>query len=639
MGLSRERRSQKNQRNTMLRFLLQWMFIMCLAFTSSFAQPAPFTMRISCGARQDVHTKLTNTLWRKDFAYTGGLSCNATRSSFIAPPLKTLRYFPLSEGPDNCYNINMVPKGHYSVRIFFGLVARPNLSNEPLFDISVEGTQIYSLKSGWTSHEDQAFAEVLVVLTDGSVSLCFHSTGHGDPAILSIEILQIDDRAYYFGSQWGQGVMLRTAKRLSCGIGQARFGVDYNGHPWGGDRFWSPIKTFDQNFDRPRSTESRIKQAVASPNFYPEALYRTALVGTDSQPDLAYTMDVDPNRNYSIWLHFAEIDSSVTGVGQRVFDILINGDTAFGDVDIVKLSGDHYTALVLNKTVTVNGRTLTITLQPKDGNHALINAIEVFEVITAEPKTLPEEVRVLQTLKMTLGLPLRLGWNGDPCVPQQHPWSGALCQLDRTSSKWVIDGLALDNQDLRGFLPNDISRLNHLQSINLSGNSIHGAIPSSLGTIFSLEVLDLSYNSFNGSIPESLGQLTSLQILNLNGNSLSGRVPAALGGRLLHRASFNFTDNAGLCGMPGLPTCGAHLSAGAKIGIAFGASFTLLLLGTCSICWWKRRHNILRAQQIAARDAPYAKARTHLSRDIQITMHQNHGNARTAAENGPILLS
>ena len=40
-----------------------------------------------------------------------------------------------------------------------------------------------------------------------------------------------------------------------------------------------------------------------------------------------------------------------------------------------------------------------------------------------------------------------------------------------------------------------------------------------------------------------------------------------------------------------------------------------------------------------ARDAPYAKARTHLSRDIQMSRPNNHGHSRTAAENGPSLLS
>jgi len=50
-------------------------------------------------------------------------------------------------------------------------------------------------------------------------------------------------------------------------------------------------------------------------------------------------------------------------------------------------------------------------------------------------------VMALQTLKKALGLPPRFGWNGDPCVPQQHPWTGADCRLDKSSSKWVIDGL------------------------------------------------------------------------------------------------------------------------------------------------------------------------------------------------------
>ncbi|CAL5411271.1 unnamed protein product [Camellia sinensis] len=624
-----------------LRRFLLLLFIFFLALRPSYPKPvkAPYAMRISCGARNDVHTPPTNTLWYKDFGYTGGIPANATQTSFITPQLNTLRYFPPSDGPENCYNINGVPSGHYSVRMFSALVNDSNFDNEPLFDVSVEGTQIYSLQSGWSNHDDeQAFVEALVFLTNGSVSLCFHSTGHGDPAVLSIEILQVDDRAYYFGPQWGQGTILRTDRRLSCGAVKRKFDEDYSGDHWGGDRFWNPIATFGQGSDLIISTGNSIKQTSISPNFYPEAVYQTALASTDNQPYLAYTMDVDPNRNYSIWFHFAEIDPSVTSIGQRVFDILINGDIAFPDIDIVNMSGDLYRALVLNKTVAVNGRTLTITFHPTKG-HALINAIEILEVITAESKTLPDEVRALQILKSSLGLPLRFGWNGDPCVPQQHPWSGANCQFDVTSGKWVIDGLGLDNQGLSGFLPNETSLLHHLQSINLSGNGIHGSIPSSLGTITSLVILDLSYNSFNGSIPESLGQLTSLRTLNLNSNSLSGRVPAALGGRLLHGASFNFTDNAGLCGIPGLPTCGPHLSAGAKVGIVLGSCVSLLLILTFLMCWWKRRQNIIRAQRIAARDAPYAKARTHFSRDVQMTRHHGHEHTRTAVENGPSLLS
>lgn len=614
-----------------------FILVLLAAFTPSYQ--APYALRISCGARNDVHTAPTNTLWFRDFGYSGGYFTNATRPSFITPRLSTLRYFPLSEGPENCYHIERIPHGHYSVRIFFGLVKDPTFDNEPLFDVSVEGTLVYSLSSGWSNHDDeQAFVEALVFLEDGSSTICFHSTGHGDPAVISIEILQVGNHAYYFGHEWGRGTILRTHKRLSCGAKDPKFDVDYSGNHWGGDRFWNSISTFGQNSDEPLTTKNAIKLSSNKPNYYPEALYQTGLTSTDNEPDLTYTMDVDPNRNYSVWLHFAEIDPLVKGAGERAFDILINGDTVFQEIDVANMSGGVNSALVLNTTVAVSGRSLTITMHPVKGSHAIISAIEIFEIVRTEAKTLIEEVKALQKLKTALGLPLRFGWNGDPCVPQQHPWSGVDCQFDSVKVKWFIDGLGLDNQGLRGSLPDDISKLSHLQIMNLSENSIQGKIPSSLGKLSSLEVLDLSYNFFNGTIPESLGGLTSVRILNLNGNSLSGRVPAALGGRLLHRASFNFTDNDGLCGIPGLPTCGPHLSAGAKVGIALGACAGLLLVATCLTCWWKRRQNILRAQQIAARGAPYAKARTHFTRDVQLARH-NNDNARTAAENGPILLS
>lgn len=278
------------------------------------------------------------------------------------------------------------------MRIYFGLVKEPSFDNEPLFDVSIEGTLIYSLPSGWSNHDDErSFLEALIFLKDGTASLCFHSTGHGDPAILAIEILQIDNRAYYFGKGYGQGTILRTDKRFSCGAKTPKFGADYNADRWGGDRFWNSLPTIGQNSDEVKSTKNTIKQASQSPNFYPEALYQTALVSTDSQPELSFTVEVEPTRNYSLWLHFAEIDSSITGVGQRVFDILINGDNVKPDFDIVSMAGGVNSAYVLNTTVSVSGRSLTITLEPKKGHYAIISAIELLEMVLAESKTLPAE--------------------------------------------------------------------------------------------------------------------------------------------------------------------------------------------------------------------------------------------------------
>ncbi|KAK8485597.1 hypothetical protein V6N13_024191 [Hibiscus sabdariffa] len=407
----------------------------CVELVDKVNNPVPFAIRISCGARENVQTS-RHAIWYNDFGYTGGFPANAVRPSLVTPPLYTLRYFPPSEGPESCYVINGIPEGHYMVRIFFGILAQSDFDNEPLFDISVEGTLIHSLKSGWTTNDEQSFLETLVFLMDGTVSICFHSTGHGDPAIISIEILQIDDEAYHCGPECGKGAILKTISRLTCGTSMPTFDENYSGDHWGGDRYWQPIVTFGQSADKPIYTKKAIKQVLDAPNFYPGVLYQTAIVSTDSRPYLTYTIDVDPNKNYSIWLHFAEIDPSIRAAGERIFDVLINGRYLFEDIDILKWTGDRYTALVLSRIVAVSGRRLTLTIRPKSDNNAIVNAIEIFQVIAAESEISEEEEDTsLPTLKKAIELLTRLGRNVDMCVPEEHPRSEADFHSNKPGSK------------------------------------------------------------------------------------------------------------------------------------------------------------------------------------------------------------
>lgn len=278
------------------------------------------------------------------------------------------------------------------MRLFFALIADPSFGTEPIFDVSIEGTLIYSLKPGWSNVDEHSFVEALVFVTNTSFTTCFHSTGHGDPSILTLEVLQVDDDAYNLGSQWRNATLLRTAKRLTCGTGKSAFDEDYGGSHWGGDRFWLAILSL-QDSSHSISTEKDINQTSISPNFYPEKLYKSAILGDDLQPDLSFQMEVDPNKNYSVWLHFCEIVSGITKEGDRVFDILINGDIVFQNVDVIRMTGASYTALVLNTTVEVSGTTLTIDLHILNGTYAIISAIEIFEIISAESRTSIEEGR------------------------------------------------------------------------------------------------------------------------------------------------------------------------------------------------------------------------------------------------------
>ncbi len=116
-----------------------------------------------------------------------------------------------------------------------------------------------------------------------------------------------------------------------------------------------------------------------------------------------------------------------------------------------------------------------------------------------------------------------------------------------------VEMLNLENNNLKGELPDKISDLKALQTLILSWNSLEGEIPESIceledlsgflikqnrltGEIPSaigslpLMTLDVTYNSLTGNIPESIADIMNenLNRINLNNNNLSGKVPAAI---------------------------------------------------------------------------------------------------------------
>lgn len=364
-------------------------------YTALSQNAEPLAIRISCGSWHNTYRPITNKLWIKDYGYTGGSYANATGSSYIAPQLNRLRFFKPSDGPENCYNITNLPDGRYSVRMFFGLIEDVFAHREPLFDVSIEGTQVYSLKSGWSVNDDQSYVEASVFVSDSAATACFHSTGHGDPSVMSIEILQLHPKAYYFGPQWGNTLIFRTAKRIDCGAsGRGVYGDSYNANPWGGDRFWfsdDEPDVVEKTLTRRLRSSNPIRYTSLAPNFYPEAIYQSASRGNGVGQVMNYLFKVEPNSKYSIWLHFAEIEDGVRSAGQRVFDVLINGQLLVSKVDIVRMAGGAFAAVVLNRTVAIDGRTLMLSFKPQRQSTAMVNAIEILQVIQMEKKTIDTE--------------------------------------------------------------------------------------------------------------------------------------------------------------------------------------------------------------------------------------------------------
>ncbi|CDP15135.1 unnamed protein product [Coffea canephora] len=116
----------------------------------------------------------------------------------------------------------------------------------------------------------------------------------------------------------------------------------------------------------------------------------------------------------------------------------------------------------------------------------------------------------------------------------------------------LVNIIDLSSNHLQGDIPEEVSNLLALGTLNLSRNQFTGKIPKKIGSLSLLETLDLSWNSLSGSIPPAMSHMTSLNFLNLSHNNLSGPIPSTNQFLTFQDPSI-YGGNPGLCGEP-LPT-------------------------------------------------------------------------------------
>ncbi|KAJ4960106.1 hypothetical protein NE237_020016 [Protea cynaroides] len=467
--------------------------------------------------------------------------------------------------------------------------------HSPSFDTSVEGTLVFSWRSPWREaiSKSGAYSDLFAFVADGEADICFYSIATDAPVIGSLEIVQVDPLSYD-SSSIGQDVILVNYGRFTCGSDQLGSGfsndTDLFGRAWQSDADFrlgnmAAIKTI--------STTRTILATGQPPNYFPMQLYQSAVTITGGGA-LEYQLSVDAKSDYLVWFHFAEIDSSVTMAGQRVFDVLINGRNV-SRIDIFKQVGSfvalnwYYTVNNLNSTV------LSVKFVPVVGP-PLICGLENYALVPKDLSTVPEQVLALRALKESLRIPDRMGWNGDPCAPPSwDAWEGVTCHPNAANSGLVVSQIDLGSQGLKGYISEQISLLTSLVSLNLSSNSLEGTIPAGLGQK-SLVQLDLSYNMLSGSIPESLSS-ASLQLVLLNNNQLEGQVQDKLYSIGLHGGAIDLSGNKGLCGVPSLPSCPLFwgkdgLSTAGKIAIGLSSVVVLsIIVLVIYICFIRKGEN------------------------------------------------
>ncbi|THG05854.1 hypothetical protein TEA_025476 [Camellia sinensis var. sinensis] len=437
---------------------------MKLVFCPQFDELFDTVYHIDCGGSTDS-TDNFNTTWLSDRFFTSG------SSGLVSEPLrfrslqeKTLRFFPISSGKKNCYIVPL-PTGRFYIRTFTVYDNYDGKSHSPSFDLSVEGTLVFSWRSPWPEQVSRigAYSDLFAFVSDGEADICFYSIATDSPIIASLELIQIDP-ASYDSASIGNGSVLVNYGRLSSGSEQWGPGfsndVDLFGRTW----------QSDAEFRSPNSVEvkavSAIKNVVntdQSPNYFPVKLYQTALMGTGNGA-LEYELPVDAKLDYLLWFHFAEIDVSVNRQGQRVFDVVVNGEN-MSRVDIFKQVGsfaayDWY-CTVKNLSSTI----LSVKLVPVVGV-PIICGLENYAIVPADLSTVPDQVVAMSALKESLRVPDRMGWNGDPCAPTNwDAWEGVTCHPNKDETALVIFQIDLGSQGLKGYISDQIGLLTNLVSL------------------------------------------------------------------------------------------------------------------------------------------------------------------------------
>ena len=111
----------------------------------------------------------------------------------------------------------------------------------------------------------------------------------------------------------------------------------------------------------------------------PQAVYQTKRTGMNGVGFTYVIPQLKAGGTYNVRLHFAE--STATGIGQRLFNVAINGTTVLSNFDVFATAGAAFKAVIKEFITTADGNgNIAIAYNYGSTNNPLANGIEVIPV-------------------------------------------------------------------------------------------------------------------------------------------------------------------------------------------------------------------------------------------------------------------
>ena len=244
----------------------------------------------------------------------------------------------------------------------------------------------------------------------------------------------------------------------------------------------------------------------------------------ESSNYIYYNNGTEGNNWLKIRLQGTQSNSYAIGAGVKV---TAGGMTQYQDVTTQNGLGAG-NSLELNFGVGSAGTIDMVQVFWPAGDTTTLENVPTNQIlnIAEQPDVNPDDQAALEALYNATGGD---SWtnNNNWLVEGVSPrtWTGTFFNAEGR-----LTSLVLNENNLVGEIPTEITQLSALEILDLSGNQLTGSIPESLGDMTTLTSLSLNDNQLEGSIPESIAALVNLVNLDLYNNQLIGELPETLGG-------------------------------------------------------------------------------------------------------------
>ena len=230
-----------------------------------------------------------------------------------------------------------------------------------VFDVALDGTTVLDNFDIVADAGDQVGTmKSFDVVSDGTVNIDFTHVVE-NPLINAIEIVDRDAPAPV--------VDRRTLYRVNAG-GPSLLSVD-SGPDWSGDG-----GAYRNGGSNAADWGSATIADASVPSSTPLGVFGTERWSPNDNPPMQWAFPVAAGKNLQVRLYFANRCGCTSGVGQRVFDVALDGTTVLDNFDIVADAGDQVGTMKSFDVVsdgTVNIDFTHVVENP------LINAIEIVD--------------------------------------------------------------------------------------------------------------------------------------------------------------------------------------------------------------------------------------------------------------------